>query len=169
MTYHTLEGLGNNTLQLGDTIYFYINGKQLKYSVQSDHLCNMFRCNNAEIFSILGIKKEDFCRWHYGYEPNGGEWPSCKIGDFAALTRIVKLLYLEIAHKKTREASTLYLENKNLTQELKTKLSTILSKPLLASPLELEKKENTSSNILVKRKSKVKKIIGEESIKLNNY
>lgn len=169
MTYHTLEGLGNNTLQLGDNIYFYINGKQLKYSVQSDHLCNMFKCDNAEIFSILDIEKDDFCRWYYGYNPYGGNWPSCKIGDFAALTRVVKVLYRKIEQKKTREASISYLDGKNLIQGLKTNLSTILSNPLLTAPLELEKKENTSSNILVKRKSRVKRIIGEESIKLNNY
>ena len=169
MIYHTLEELGNNTLSCGDIVYFYVNNRHLKYSVQSDHLCNMFRCDNAEIFSILGIKKDDFCRWHYGYEHNGGDWPSCKVGDFAALTRAVKVLYLEIERKKEREVSTLYLENKNLIQKLKTNLSTILSNPLLTAPLVLEKKEDTSSNILVKRKSKVKRIVGEESIKLNNY
>ena len=170
MIYQTLEELGNNTLRLGDIIYFYIDGKQLKYSVQSDHLCNVFRCNNAEIFSILGIiNRSDFCNSHYGYYDYGGDWPSCKLGDFAALTRVVKALYREIENKKTREASTLYLENKNLIQGVKTNLSTILSNPLLTSPSELEKKENTSSNILVKRKSKVKRIIGEEPIKLKNY
>lgn len=58
MTYFTLEELGNKTLQLGDSIYFYINGKQLKYSVQSNHLSNMLKCDNTEIFSILGIEKK---------------------------------------------------------------------------------------------------------------
>lgn len=170
MTYHTLEGLGNNTLKLGDFIYFYIDGRQLKYSVQSNHLSNMFKCNNAEIFSILGvINKSDFCNSYYGYYNYGGDWPSCKIADYAALTRVVKALYLEIERKKEKEVSTLHLENKNLIQELKTNLSTILSNSPLPTPLILEKKENTSSNILVKRKSKVKRIIGEEPIQLNNY
>ena len=102
MIYQTLEELGNNTLNLNDTVYFYINSRQLKYCVQSDHLTNAFKCDNKEIFSILGINKEDFCRWHYGYTPYGGDWPSCKAGDLTALTRVVKALYLEIKRKKER-------------------------------------------------------------------
>jgi hypothetical protein len=44
----------------------------------------------------------------------------------------------------------------------------MLSNPLLIAP-SVQKKEDASSIISVKRKSKVKRIIGEEQIKLNNY
>ena len=74
----------------------------------------------------------------------------------------------KIEHKKERENNT-YYNGKNLIQGLKTSLSTILSNPILPESLVLEKKEDTSSNILIRRKSKVKRIIGEEPIKLNNY
>lgn len=168
MIYRTLEELEKNTLYLHDTVYFYINGRQLKYSVHSDYLANELNCENREIFSILGINKEDFCRWHYGYTPYGGNWPISKVADFAALTRVVKALYLEIKRKKEKEKLT-YFNNAYLMQNLKCTLNpTDSTKSVMTSEIP-EKKENTSSNILVKRKSKVKKIIGEEPIKLNNY
>ena len=169
MIYRTLEELGNNILSLNDTVYFYINGKQLKYYVKPDHLANALKYNNEEIFSILDIKKEDFCKSYYGYNPYGGDWPTCRYDDFTALTRVVKALYLKIIDKKTKGTSIFYLESKNLIQGLKNNLSNRLSNPSSTASLVLEKKEETSSNILVKRKLKVKRIIGEEPIKLNNY
>lgn len=168
MIYHTLKELGNNTLSYGDIVYFYVSGRQLKYSVQSNHLSNCIKSNNAEIFSILGVNKSNFCNCCYGYHNHEGDWPTCNTEDFAALTRVVQALYREIECRKIKE-DTISYDSSNLLQELKAKLSTIgPTKPTL-EPLILEKKENTSSNILVKRKSKVKRIIGEESIKLNNY
>lgn len=168
MIYQNLKELGNNTLSYDDIVYFYFDGRQLKYSVQSNHLSNMFKCDNAEIFSILDINKSDFCNCYYGYCNHGGDWPTCNTEDFAALTRVVQALYREIECRKIKE-DTAYYDSSNLLQELKAKLSTIgPTKPIL-EPLILEKKKDTSSNILVKRKSKIKKIIGEESIKLNNY
>jgi hypothetical protein len=168
MIYSNLKELGDNTLQANDSVYFYINDQQLKYSVIYNHLSNDFKCNNSEIFSILDIDRHAFCDYHYGYHNQGGDWPTCKPEDFAALTRVVKALYQEIESKKIKEIA-IHSDGNPLIQELKTSLSSILPNKLLITPLILEKKEDTSSNILVKRKSKVKRIIGEESIKLNNY
>lgn len=168
MIYNSLNDLEGNILNPGDIVYFYINNIQLKYYVQSNHLTNTKNWYNAEIFSILGIKKDDFCKRHYGYPPYEAAWPACKSGDFAALTRVVRALYLEIESRKIRE-NTVYLDDKNFRQELKINLRDILMNTLISPPLTLEKKEDTSSNILVVRKSKIKRIIGEEPIKLNNY
>lgn len=168
MIYHTLEELGNNTLHPNDTVYFCVNGKQLKYYVQYDHLSNVYKPNNAEIFSILSINKNDFCNSHYGYYNYGGDWPSSKSSDFAALTRVVIALYQEIESKKVRK-TTIHSDGNHLVQKLETNLYDILSMPLSITPSILEKKEDTSSTILIKRKSKIKRIIGEEPIKLNNY
>ena len=167
MIYRTLEELRNNTLNYGDIVYFCINSRQLKYSVLSEHLSN-HNSLNSEIFSILKLNAKEFCDYYYGYHNNGGDWPTCKPGDLAALTRVVKALYQEIESKKEKE-NTEDFYSKCLTQELKTSLSAILSMPLSTTPSVLEKKENTSSNIVTKRKSKIKRIIGEEPIKLNNY
>ena len=38
MIYNTLEELGNNKLNYRDIVYFYIDGKQLKYKVKSIEL-----------------------------------------------------------------------------------------------------------------------------------
>lgn len=169
MIYNNLKELGNNTLRMGDIVYFYTDGKQLKYSVQSTHLSNMLICNNAEIFSILNIvNRNDFCNYNYGYPSHGGDWPTCRIGDCAALTRVVRALYLEIERKKTQENVT-HSYSSYFTEKLKTTLSDTLPMSLFTTSSVVEKEENTSSNILVKRKSKIKRIIGEESIKLNNY
>lgn len=168
MIYQNLKELGNNTLHSGDIVYFYVDSRQLKYNVLPTHLSNAYRSDNAEIFSILGINKSDFCDCYYGYHNHGGDWPVCDTEDFAALTRVVQALYQKIEYRKIKE-NTIFYDSSNLLQELKAKLSTIgATKPIL-EPLILEKKKDTSSNILVKRKSKVKRIIGEESIKLNNY
>lgn len=164
MIYHNLCELGNNTLNFQDVVYFHTRGKTLRYSVQSAHLANTTGSINAEIFSILDINKEIFCSTYYGYRTGGGDWPTCEQKDYAALTRVVKALYREIEYKESRDYG-----RQSLIQELKAKLSTIgPTKPIL-EPLILEKKETTSSNIVTKRKSKIKKIIGEEPIKLNNY
>ncbi len=168
MVYHTLKELGNNTLQLSDVIYFYINNRQLKYSVQSNYLSNELKTDNAEIFTILNINKSDFCRLYYGYNHGGGNWPTCRQRDFAALTRVVRALYQEIKYKEAKED----IKDSYITysiQKLPASLSDILPNKLLIAPSVLEKKEDTSSNIVTKRKSKVKRIIGEEPIKLNNY
>lgn len=168
MLYKSLKELGNNTLNYGDIVYFYVDGRQLKYCVQSNYLSNYFKPCNSEIFSLLKLDKSLFCNTYYGYINKGGDWPTCNTEDFAALTRVVQALYREIECRKIKE-DTISYDSSNLLQELKAKLSTIgATKPIL-EPLILEKKEDTSSNILVKRKSKVKRIIGEESIKLNNY
>lgn len=168
MIYQSLRELGNNTLNYDDVVYFYVDDKQLKYYIQPNYLSNALKCDNAEIFSILGINKSDFCNTFYGYHNHGGDWPTCKLEDFAALTRVVQALYREIEHKEARE-NIVHSYDKNLIQELKTSLSDTLPMSLLTTSSVLEKKENTSSNIITKRKSKVKRIIGEESIKLNNY
>lgn len=157
MIYQNLKELGNNTLSYDDIVYFYFDGRQLKYSVQSNHLSNCIKSNNAEIFSILDINKSDFCNCYYGYCNHGGDWPTCNREDYRALTRVVIALYQEIEKRETRIINNPYLKN------------TILSELNKSISLLSEKKKDTSSNILVKRKSKIKKIIGEESIKLNNY
>lgn len=165
MIYNNLNELRDNTLQEDDFVFFNIDDIKLKYIVYDNHLA-IYGCGiNEKIFTILKLDKKVFCDTHYGYYNYGGDWPTCKINDYAALTRVVRALYQEI---DKREKKVIYLENKNLIPELKVKLNNLLSNPLLTTPL-VEKKENTSSIISVKRKSKVKRIIGEEQIKLNNY
>lgn len=165
MEYNNLNELRDNTLQDDDFVFFNVDGIKLKYIVRNTHLAFCGYEMNDKIFKILKLDKKVFCDTHYGYYNYGGDWPTCKIADFSALTRVVKALYQEI---DKREKKVIYLENKNLIPELKVKLNNLLSNPLLTAPL-IEKKKDASSIISVKRKSKVKRIIGEEQIKLNNY
>lgn len=159
MIYQNLRELGNNTLKFGDIVYFH-TGVVQKYSVQTDHLSNCTDQCNSEIFSLLNLNKSLFCDTYYGYPNNRGDWPTCNPGDYTALTRVVRALYQEIEKKEIRDIPK-YYSGQTILEGLKAKLS--------IEPLILEKKENTSSNIVTKRKSKVKRIIGEEPIKLNNY
>ena len=145
MIYQNLEELGNNTLNINDIVDFHINGKTLRYFVQSNHLSNMGRPDNAKIFSILGISKDDFCNFYYGYPNYGGDWPVCRNEDYTALTRVVKALYLEIEKKEIREIPK-YYSGQTILEELKTKF-------IAEAP---EKKESTSSNIITKKNQKLK-------------
>lgn len=166
MIYDNLSTLGNNILNIGDIVYFYVNDKQLKYSVQSNHLSNVHRGNNDEIFLLLKLDKYVFCYTNYGYAHKGGDWPTCKQEDYRALTRVVIALYQEIEKKEVREIPKYYIGH-IVTEELKAELNDTFNESVTSKVPE--KKESTSSNIITKRKSKVKRIIGEEPIQLNNY
>ncbi len=100
--YKSYIELENNILQLNDIIYF--NG--IKYYVSHTHLSFVIEkgqlLRNDHIFNILNIKnKVEFCSKHYGYPSTNGSFPSAKINDYKALTRIALGIFneFEISYK----------------------------------------------------------------------
>lgn len=81
-------------LREGDIVIFTINSKKYKYTVWKDFLKTENEgASNNEIFFDLKLDKVKFANYAYGYESRGGDWPSSKFKDFAALTRLVEALF----------------------------------------------------------------------------
>lgn len=88
-------------LREGDEVVFTVKGESLEYGVWQSHL-SFRNGDNAEVFLKLGIKnKYEFAAAAYGYtEQRSGDWPPFDRGDFAAATRLVEALYIEIARQE---------------------------------------------------------------------
>lgn len=87
--YKCLADLQGKTLIRGDIVVFFEN---LRYSVKSSFLSNI-RGHNDEIFEKLKLNPIKIAEKEYGYTPNDGTWPECKMNDYEALTRLVIELY----------------------------------------------------------------------------
>ena len=74
-------------------VFFTIKDKKYKYEVRNDFLNNLEKGSNDDIFLDLKLNKIDFANSAYGYDSLGGDWPSSKYADFAALTRLVEALF----------------------------------------------------------------------------
>jgi hypothetical protein len=85
-------------LKSGDIVYF----DTLKYvPITGNHLeCKGY--GDDEIFKRFLINKTALAELAYGYSPYDSVWPGSEVFDYAALTRLVALLYceLEIITKK---------------------------------------------------------------------
>ena len=79
-------------LKEGQEVVFTIKDKNYKYYVWKDFLRENTG-DNDKIFFVLGLDKRKFANYAYGYESLGGDWPSSKFKDFAALTRLVEALF----------------------------------------------------------------------------
>ena len=80
-------------LRCGQIIIFHIKNKIYDYAVTSRFLCSRGPYPNDQIFKDLGLNSYKFCSNSYGYEPDGGAWPSIRDRDYAALTRVVEALF----------------------------------------------------------------------------
>lgn len=90
--YRSFKGLNGKTLRYGDIIYF---GK-LKYTVHSSFLNCISDPMNTAVFSRLKLSEGNILFLltdAYGYDPEGGDWPECKSGDYEALTRASLMVY----------------------------------------------------------------------------
>lgn len=97
--YHSLQSLGNNILQFGDTVKI----ADIRYKVMLRHLsCKSFGFeSNEEVFKKLGISdKRDYCEIAYGYTPRLGDWPEFKDCDYNAATRVVAKLFKTWEYKR---------------------------------------------------------------------
>ncbi len=89
-------------LQYEDEVTFTIEEKILKYKTHPKLLYiidNNFTTYNSKVFDILEIdktKKHEMAAKAYGYKSKTGLWPETKTGDYAALTRLVKEIYIKI-------------------------------------------------------------------------
>lgn len=83
-------------LKPGDYVSFLYKGKLAQYVVNSISLFSTnILCNHDHIFNILDIKDiSRFCAKYYDYSPIiESFWPTCKPGDFQALTNLVNGLF----------------------------------------------------------------------------
>ena len=78
-------------LKYGQKIVFTIKDKNYKYKVEKSFL-QAEKDSNNQIFLDLKIDKIKLANSAYGYDSDGGDWPESKLGDFAALTRLVAAL-----------------------------------------------------------------------------
>ena len=89
-TYNKSQELVHSILQHGD----FVNIGDMKYRVVSNHLMNLAG-GNSKVFALLGMnerEKEEFCDKIYGYRNQGGDFPTTRHGDMAALTRVAHYL-----------------------------------------------------------------------------
>ena len=62
------------------------------YSVASKYLRGE-NCDNEDIFEYIHVDKYDFCEKAYGYHPDNGFCPECKLEDYPALLRLIKAIF----------------------------------------------------------------------------
>lgn len=89
-TYNKSQELVHSILQHGD----FVNIGDMKHRVVSNHLMNLAG-GNSKVFTLLGMnerEKEEFCDKIYGYRNQGGDFPTTRYGDMAALTRVTHCL-----------------------------------------------------------------------------
>ena len=89
-TYNKSQELVHSILQHGD----FVNIGDMKYRVVSNHLMNLAG-GNSKVFTLLGMnerEKEELCDKIYGYKNQGGDFPTTRHGDMAALTRVAHYL-----------------------------------------------------------------------------
>lgn len=94
------------TVERGDKVVFKLpKGEELVYTTSITCLCQP--CRNSQIFSDLGIYNErhDIASVCYGYKTALGDWPSFNEGDYAALARLVALLFTMTKQFKTEKHS----------------------------------------------------------------
>jgi len=88
------EVIMEGELQRGDVVI--ING--MEYAILCTHLHGVDGAN-SDVFTDAGIPYTDrvaFCTALYGYQAEYGDFPICKIDDYAALTRVtVALMVLD--------------------------------------------------------------------------
>lgn len=96
-TYNNYKELEGKVLKSGDKVYL----KGIGYSVTWSHLSNSGG-SNRKVFDLLGLNVSDFCDKAYGYDNEGGDWPSAKRNDYEALTRCVLALYKVIEEKEKK-------------------------------------------------------------------
>ncbi len=93
-------------LKKGDAVMFVHNNVTFRYEVY-DRCLNLRNGvggqDNSIIFTKLKIEKIKYAEHHYGYElpTKDGNWPECRPGDFAELTRLVIALFKTIEENKT--------------------------------------------------------------------
>ena len=107
-------------LKNGQRIVFTIKDKNYRYEVCTNYLQKLGGGYNDEIFSDLKLDKIKLANSAYGYDSDGGDWPSSKFKDFVALTRLVEALFPycdevtvngNIVYSKSE---ILFLKNQNL-------------------------------------------------------
>lgn len=95
-------------LRKGDEVVFAAKGETLTYSVGERYLrcATRVRGANGWIFEAIGLEQESeektrFVKAAQGYELDHCDfWPEFRNGDFAAATRLVEAIYIEIARQE---------------------------------------------------------------------
>jgi SpoVK/Ycf46/Vps4 family AAA+-type ATPase len=105
VTYKKWSELCGKTLAAGDKVFFPSkeSGEQA-YDVCEGHLNNPGHPND-EVFDALRLDKTVVAKNAYGYEGGSGQWPPVHQNDFAALTRLVLLLFAVNEKRITKECA----------------------------------------------------------------
>lgn len=78
----------------GEEVTFTIGSETFTGTVIDSHVSIKNGSNNV-VFNRLGINYDvriAFCSKHYGYKACDGRWPTCKSGDYQALSRLIHAL-----------------------------------------------------------------------------
>lgn len=98
-TYENSRELQGQVLQENDRVIFALSGRHIEYRVRSCYLS--YPGNNATIFNLLGLNKENFCSNFYPIDGGRSEtsWPQPPKGidTLKELTTCVIALYNEIS------------------------------------------------------------------------
>jgi hypothetical protein len=91
-TYRSYKALFGKELKYLDILIFNKDGLHT-YEVQPTFLQNRDGRINGTIFYKLWVSAMEFCSEAYGYTAKGGDCPTCKDEDYAALTRLALKIF----------------------------------------------------------------------------
>ena len=115
-------------LKNGQRIVFTIKDKNYRYEVCTNYLQKLGGGYNDEIFSDLKLDKIKLANSAYGYDSDGGDWPSSKFKDFVALTRLVEALF-PYCDEVTVNGNIVYSKSENtVSKEPESSISSSKSK-----------------------------------------
>jgi hypothetical protein len=102
------------TLKHGDLVKFIVDGQEVQYRVCTEHLENPYG-PNCKIFDMLKLGRGAIAQEAYGYYTDDSSgWPGSHNRDYAALTRLVRLLFDKIKKHNARPTTKEYCRRRKL-------------------------------------------------------
>lgn len=130
----TLNFIENHSIQihtLNLLIVFTIGDRILQYTLASHYLRNL-NGDNGRIFTELNLDKYKFCESVYGYKPQHGDFPECRLNTNECLMKIIKALFDECCN------STVPIEKLSITSIKTSFVDKIEEVPSISSTIKLD-------------------------------
>ena len=129
-------------------VVFTIKDKLYTYRVYPSYLSGMGTFTNDQIFIDLNLDKYKFCSDCYGYKTDCGAWPNSKDNDYAALTRVVEVLF-PYCDEVTVDGNIVYSKSeKTIPKESKSSISSSNPESLIIDFESIVKSQTIKLNFI---------------------
>jgi hypothetical protein len=130
--YKSTREIEGAVLQEGDQVQFsFRQGPPITYIVNKSCLIiDRSHSNSNTVFLILNVPPKTTAMECYGYKAGPGPWPTCNPGDFEALTRLVKRLFIH-AESDFLRAGDSFVQGYNEKRRLEMTGATLPPRPEL--------------------------------------